>query len=128
MVLAGLPDRAESITQFLTVILVFVFVLGLTYFATRFVGNYQKVRSAGQNFEVIETCRIANGKYLQIVRIGEKYVVIGIGKDVITSVCELSAADIRIAEDTAQGGGSFKSILEKAAFGIKKGDNNEKQR
>ncbi|MBR6159125.1 MAG: flagellar biosynthetic protein FliO, partial [Lachnospiraceae bacterium] len=94
MILA-LTDRTESFTQFLTVILVFVLVLALTYFTTRFVGSYQKTKSIGRNFEVIETYRITNGKYLQIVRVGEKYMVIGVGKDNITGICELSAEDIK---------------------------------
>ena len=127
MILA-LSDRAESFTQFLTVILVFLLVLALTYFTTRFVGNYQKARSVNRNFEVIETYRITNGKYLQIVKIGEKYMVIGIGKDNITSICELSADDIKpVTESPSQSIETFKSILDKARQRIGKGGNgNEK--
>ena len=127
MILA-LADRAESFTQFLTVILVFLLVLALTYFTTRFVGNYQKARSVNRNFEVIETYRITNGKYLQIVKIGEKYMVIGIGKDNITSICELSADDIKpVTESPSQSIETFKNILDKARQRIGKGGNgNEK--
>ena len=127
MILATL-DRAESFTQFLTVILVFLLVLALTYFTTRFVGNYQKARSVNRNFEVIETYRITNGKYLQIVKIGEKYMVIGIGKDNITSICELSADDIKpVTESPSQSIETFKNILDKARQRIGKGGNgNEK--
>ena len=127
MILA-LSDRAESFTQFLTVILVFLLVLALTYFTTRFVGNYQKARSVNRNFEVIETFRITNGKYLQIVKIGEKYMVIGIGKDNITSICELSADDIKpVTESPSQSIETFKNILDKARQRIGKGGNgNEK--
>ena len=128
MVLAQLTDRAESFTQFLTVMLVFVLVLAITYLTTRFVGNYQKARSVNRNFEVIETYRITNGKYLQIVKIGEKYVVIGIGKDNVTSICELSADDIKPApESPGFGVDAFKSLLDKARERIGKGGNeNEK--
>ena len=127
MILA-ITDRAESFTQFLTVILVFLFVLVLTFFTTRFVGNYQKARSVNRNFEVIETYRITNGKYLQIVKIGEKYVVIGIGKDNITSICELSADDIKpVTESSFQSVDTFRTIFEKAKKRIgKSGDENEK--
>lgn len=121
MILAA-TDRAESITQFLTVIFVFVLVLALTYLTTRFVGGYQKTRSATRNFEAIETYRITNGKFLQIVRIGEKYMVIGVGKDNITSICELSADDIKlVSESSPQGRTSFRSILEKAGRSVGKG-------
>ncbi len=127
MILA-ISDRAESITQFLTVILVFVLVLVLTYLTTRFVGSYQKTRALTRNFEVIETYRITNGKYLQIVKIGKKYVVIGIGKDDITNICELSEDDIKpIPESSGQSFESFRSILEKAGARIGKGNkDNEK--
>ena len=127
MILA-ITDRAESFTQFLTVILVFLLVLALTYFTTRIVGNYQKARSVNRNFEVIETYRITNGKYLQIVKIGEKYVVIGIGKDNITSICELSADDIKpVTESSFQSVDTFRAVLEKAKKRIgKSGDENEK--
>lgn len=127
MILA-LTDRAESFTQFLTVILIFLLVLGLTYLTTRFVGNYQKIRNVNRNFEVIETLRITNGKYLQIVRVGEKYVVIGIGKDSITKVCDLSSDDIKpIPEETlTQSSEMFKAILDKAKERIKGGKDNDK--
>ncbi len=122
MILA-LSDRAESFTQFLTVILVFVLVLALTYLTTRFVGSYHKSRALTRNFEVIETYRITNGKYLQIVKIGKKYVVIGIGKDDITNICELSEDDIKeIPEQSVQGFESFRSILEKAGAKFGKGN------
>ena len=127
MILA-LTDRAESFTQFLTVILIFLLVLGLTYLTTRFVGNYQKIRSINRNFEVIETLRITNGKYLQIVRVGGKYVVIGIGKDSITKVCELSEDDIKpVPEETGiQSSDMFKAIFDKAKERIKGGKDNDK--
>ncbi len=127
MVLATL-DRAESFTQFLTVILVFILVLGLTYFTTRFVGSYQKVRGINRNFEVIETLKITNGKYLQIVKIGEKYVVIGIGKDNITSICELDPSDVKPLPEvtTPQSIEAFKAIFDKAKERIKGNSKNEK--
>ncbi|MCR5302082.1 MAG: flagellar biosynthetic protein FliO [Lachnospiraceae bacterium] len=128
MILAGMSDRAESVTQFLTVILVFVLVLGMTYLTTRFVGNYQKSRLANRNFEVIETYRITNGKYLQIVKIGEKIIVIGIGKNDISYICDLSPGDIRIdPDDRQQPAEAFKTFLEKAGRRIGKGgSDNEK--
>ncbi len=127
MILA-LSDRAESFTQFLTVILVFVLVLGLTYLTTRFVGSYQKVKGFNRNFEVIETLKITNGKYLQIVKIGEKYVVIGIGKDTITSICELDPSDVKPLPEVAtnQSVEAFKAVFDKAKERFKGNSKNEK--
>lgn len=128
MILTGFSDRAESVTQFLTVLLVFLVVLALTYFTTRFVGNYSKIKSFNKNFEVVETLRITNGKYLQIVKVGSKYVCIGIGKDSITSICELSPDEVITTEqDSVSPIVSFKSVMDKARERIGKGNNqNEK--
>ena len=66
-----------------------------------------------------------HGKF---VKIGEKYMVIGIGKDNITSICELSAEDIKpVTESPSQSIETFKILLDKARQRIGKGDNgNEK--
>ena len=39
--LAGLNSRWEAFAQLLTLLVVFIFVLALTYFATRWAGNMQ---------------------------------------------------------------------------------------
>ena len=40
--------------------------------------------------EVMETCRISTTKYLQIVRVVNKYLVISVCKDSVTLLTELS--------------------------------------
>lgn len=127
MTQTGFSSRAESITQFLTVFLVFLLVVALTYFTTRFVGKFQKTVNYNKNFNVIETYRITNGKYLQIVRIGEKYVAIGISKDNITKICDLAEEDIVLMDEKPQTGDSFMTLISKARDRINKGGNqNEK--
>ena len=80
---------AGSLSQLITVILIFAFVLFITVFATKYVGSYQKMQGINRNLEVIETIRVTNNKYLQIVRAANKYIVIGIGKDEITMLTEI---------------------------------------
>ena len=125
-------SRAESFTQFLTVFLVFLLVLALTYFTTRFVGAFQKTNSFNMNFEAVETYRITNGKYLQLVRVGEKYLVIGISKDNVNLICEISEDEIDLTRNKPHSKGlygseAFKSIMEQAKQHLDKGgSNNEK--
>ena len=71
-------STAGSISQLITVLLLFVLVLAVTAFTTKFIANYQKVQGVNRNLEVIETLRITGNKYLQIVRAADKYFVIGI--------------------------------------------------
>jgi flagellar protein FliO/FliZ len=102
-----------SYAQFVTLLVVFVLVLALTAFTTKWISGYQKRQNAGSNIEVIETGRIANGKYVQIVRVGEKYLVIAVCKDTVTMLGEIQKEDLK-ANGTAQGI-RFKDILARTA-------------
>ena len=103
----------DSYLQFITVLILFVFVLGITYLTTRWIANYQKGRSVGSNLEVIETMRITGNKFLQIVRAGKKYLVIAVGKDEIHMLTELTEQEMTILREQNTQNPDFKSILEK---------------
>ena len=91
-------STTDSYLQFITVLILFVFVLGITYATTRWIAGYQKNKMISGNLEVMETLRIANNKYVQIVRAGSKYLVIAIGKDEIHMLSELSEEEITVWE------------------------------
>ena len=74
----------NSIAQFLTVLLIFIGVLALTYFTTRWIASYQKGKMLSGNIHVLETFKITQNKYVQIIRVGEHYYAIAIGKDTVT--------------------------------------------
>lgn len=118
MILLSISERTNGFLQFLTVLLLFVFVLAITYFTTRWIAKYQKNSNAGNcNIELIETCKIAPDKYIQIVRTGDKYLAIAIGKNEITMLTELSQDQLLLSQSQngAEGDGilSFAAILEK---------------
>ena len=54
--------------QLIGVLIIFVFVLIITYFTTKWVGGFQKIQMSKGNLMVLETIRIANGKFLQLVK------------------------------------------------------------
>lgn len=105
----------NSFAQFMTVLLIFVIVLAITYFVTRFIGVYQKTQGRTGNIELIESARISPSVYVQIVRVGSKYVALSVGKDNSSFLCELSEDEIRTGTGTSASlsGGSFDSILNK---------------
>ena len=74
-------SRLEAFAQLITLVLIFAFVLALTYFATKWVGNYQKEKMSGSNITVLETMKISGTKYLQIIKIGTKCFAIAVCKD-----------------------------------------------
>ena len=105
----------NSFAQFLTVLIIFVGVLALTYFTTRWVASYQKGKMMSGNIQVLETFKITQNKYIQLVRIGGHYYAIAIGKDTITLLGELKEEEIHISEDTGfVPKMDFKQLLENA--------------
>ena len=109
-----------SFVQFIVMLVIFVAVLAATYFFTRWMASYQKEKTALGNIDIIETTRISATKYIQIVRIGQKYVAIGVGKDEITNLGEVSREDLIFKEENPDSNLSFKDILEKFKGEIKK--------
>lgn len=69
--LLSVTTKVDGYLQFMTVLILFVFVLAITYLVTRWIANYQKGRAGLGNLEIIETCRVAPNKYIQIVKAGE---------------------------------------------------------
>lgn len=117
MVIASMSSRIEAFAQLLTLLIIFIFVLAVTYYVTRFVGNYQKNKLSGSNINILETMRIANNKYIQIVKIGSKVFAIAVAKDTVSYLCELDEDEL-IYKESSSGkmlinNDNFKEILEK---------------
>lgn len=111
MLLTG-AGTMDSYLQFITVLILFVFVLVITYVTTKWIAGYQKGKSAGSNMEVVETLRVTGNKYLQIVRVGNKYMVIAIGKDEIHMLTEVSEDDL-LWKESRESEMNFSALLEK---------------
>jgi len=101
-----------------------VLVIAASYFVTRFIGGRQaKLRKKNSNFELLDACSLGSNKYLQIVKIGEKYIVISVTKDSISYITEVSREDLVLMGDGSQGN-AFGDLLLKLT-GRKKKDNTE---
>lgn len=104
----------ESIVQAVTLLIMFLIVLVITFFATKWLAKYQQGQTVNRNFKVIETFRIAPQKFLQIIEVGEKYIVISVCKDTVTMLTELDRETVReLPEQTLQINESFQEVLQK---------------
>jgi len=106
----------ESFFQLIFALLVFVGVLAITAFVTKWIAGYQKTMGATKNLEIIEAIRLANNKYVQIIRAGEEnYYVVAIGKDEVTFLGQIDSSQLKEIEktDTVAPTVDFKSILNK---------------
>lgn len=98
--------------QFVTVLVVFVLVLGVTAFTTRWIADYQKKQNAGSNIEIMETVRLGSNKWIQIVRVGDTLKVLAVCKDTVTFLGEVPKEQLKEGKIPA-GNLSFKELLEK---------------
>lgn len=106
----GILLTAGGYAQLISVLVIFVFVLGITAWSTKWIANYQKQQNAGSNIEIMETTRIANNKYLQLIRVGDTYKVIAVCRDTVTMLGEVPKEQLHFEEPTC-GKVSFKDLF-----------------
>jgi len=117
IVMLTLSASMESFLQLISALLIFVFVLLITYFTTRWVGNYQKVRMKSRNLQVIESLSAGNNKSICLIKAGTEYLVVAIGKDEIRPLATLKEeqlTDVSFLNEGAESsvsGESFQEIL-----------------
>lgn len=111
MMLTGSSHALDSVIQLIVVLIMFLFVLGLAYLAARIAGRFQSNIQSRSNIKVIEVARVNNNKLVEIVKIGERYFAIGIGKDTITLLAELQEDELNLDTLNHDSKGSFKDIL-----------------
>lgn len=116
VLLSGRVSGGGNFLQLLGALLIFAFVLVITYYTTRWIANYQKQQNLQRNLKVIETMKLTTNKYIQIIEVGEVYLVIGVGKDEITMLAQLDREQLNDVELSEYGnrnhtGESFQKIL-----------------
>ncbi|MBP3421049.1 MAG: flagellar biosynthetic protein FliO [Lachnospiraceae bacterium] len=119
--LLAVASKVDSVVQFFTVLIIFIFVLGATWLTSRYIAGFQKGKMRGNNFEMIDSFRISQNNVVQILRIGQRYVAVAVCKDNVTLLAELSEDEIVIPEGVAEPV-QFDEMLKKAKSLIQKTD------
>lgn len=114
----------NNILQLIAALFVFVLVLALTYFVTKWIAKSGAMQSRAKNIKVIETYKIAPSKYIQIVQIGKKQYAIGVTKEQITFLSELEEDQLEIPEEFGNtvGDTSFKEVMKNMLSNVKNRD------
>ena len=94
-----LSSALGSFIQLLGVLIIFLFVLAITYFTTKWIGNYQKTNFANKNLQIVESIRVGNNKFIAIVKAGEVYLVVAVGKDDVTLLTQLTEEQLSEVPD-----------------------------
>lgn len=106
--------------ELLGMILIFVLILVASYYTTKWIGKSNFVNRSVKNIAVKETYQIAPGKVIQIVKAGSKYIVLGVTKDHINMLTELSEEEYIEQETITNQNSKFQDVLsavKKETFG-----------
>lgn len=88
----------QNVLELIAVLIVFVFVLAATYYVTKWIGKSGVVQMQSNNIKVIETFKIAQNKYIQIIQLGDKYYSIAVTKDNITFLAALDEEQLDLTK------------------------------
>jgi len=105
--------NTENFSQMIGLVFLLIIILIAAYFTSKFVGGIKLGQLKNSNFKVIDSYRISPNKLIQIVKIGNKFMVIAIAKDTINVITELDEEEVLIKEIHKGERQNFKQILEK---------------
>ena len=111
-----LTSLGGSIYQFVVVLVIFIGILVLTGFATKWIATYMHNQNfnSNSNFCVTDSLNMGPNHKLLLVKVGKnKYFVIGVGKESISKIGELSEEDLVERSNSTSTNRSFESILNK---------------
>jgi len=100
-----------SIWPFINMMFVTVLVILLCYFGLRLLGRVKGRGSAGGNLQLVESILVGSQNMVQLVRAGDKYLVIGVSKERVTLLAELDEEKIKEMEPLPPVGESFNKVL-----------------
>jgi flagellar protein FliO/FliZ len=111
-----LSSLGGSIYQFVVVLVIFIGVLFLTAFATKWIANYMHNQNSNpySNFEVIDTYNMGPNHRLMILKVGKnKYYTIALGKETVTFIGELTEEELKDRSGIQTPSRNFNDILKK---------------
>ena len=112
----AVPERlstTDNVLQLLGLCLLLIIILIAAYYTSKFVGRYKLGQFKDSNIQVIEAYKVGTNKMLQIVKISNKYVVLGISKDQITYITELDESEVLTHDYNDGEKQHFRQIFEK---------------
>ncbi len=93
-----LSGTLDGVIRFVTVLLIFLFVLLLAVATTKFAGSYQRGQLLDRNIKLVESFRLGPNKFIQIVQVGEHYLVLAVSKDNVNLLMELDEDEVAVFE------------------------------
>lgn len=99
-----------GIFDLLVLIVIFVLILVVAYYVTKWVSTSGLNMQKNKNIKILEVFRLNQSKYIYIVELGNKVVVLGVSKDHIEYITDLDHDSLVFAKPES-GHVNFKDLL-----------------
>lgn len=105
-------DGVATFFQFIFLIAIFVGIVYMAYFSTRWIARARNSIS-GTNIKVIESAAVGQQGTVQIVRAGNEYFLIGVTKENISLISKIDEEGIDFSLNKAQANVPFDKYYDK---------------
>jgi len=110
---SGGPTPDHDWLQLVGLVFILIIILFAAYYTSRLVGKFSLGQLKNSNFQVIDTYRISPNKFLQIVKVSNKFIVLSVSKDNIQFITELEESEVYIRDVNNKENLSFKQIFDR---------------
>lgn len=104
--------------QIITIALIFIFVIALTYFVTKMIAKAKQNTLQNSNIKIIESIYLSQKKTLQLVKVADRVFLLANYKEGIELIAEFEEDKINLKEK------EFKSYMDFFMRGKSKDDKN----
>ena len=109
---SNVSNGFSAFINIFALLLIFVIVLIMAYFASKLIGKFQgNYLATKSNIRLVESFRVGNNKYIVIIKIADQYYSLGVGKDEINLIDKVSGDSL--VKNQESPGLNFKEILSK---------------
>lgn len=123
----ALPNNNAFVNlgQLFFFIIAFICVLFLAIYVTKLVATSSYLKSNNKNIKILESIGVGYQNSVQLLKVGNKYILIGNTKEKVTLLLDLNEDDIALIdmEDQVPISSSFRGYLDK--YLLKKYDEND---
>jgi flagellar protein FliO/FliZ len=89
-------NGAEYVFQLIWYLIAFLLVIGVAFYITRFIGQSTLRYTRSTNLQVIDYIILGRDKGLYIVKVGDKFFLIGVSNNNITYLTEINKEDMKV--------------------------------
>ena len=90
-----MSNGAEYVFQLIWYLIAFLLVIGAAFYITRFIGQSTLRYTRSTNLQVIDYVMLGRDKGLYILKVGNKFFLIGVSNTNITYLTEINKEDLK---------------------------------